>query len=288
MKIVSRIFLITGIVIFVIGAVIAVVGAATNSWNFSNIKYEYLTETLENATDLTVKSGDGDGNFITKFYDGEDVVIEYAVNEKYREGKITKTEENNYLFESFFHNHRKFGFVWFHKIPETIIKIPTGYALNIDFKLTAGNVELADGEYKNLTFNLAAGNIQADSVTAENLTVNLDAGNFQGENLTVTNKSTLDLDAGNFEIENLTCPAIKAKLSMGNFYTDKLVCDNVEAIVNMGNLQFNIVGDENDYTVKAQCKMGSSNIKNRQGNDPDKLIDLDVDMGNITVNFINL
>ena len=243
-------------IIFVLLAIILPVRSACRAQGLKFTKGAY--EASEEATALNINVNAG--TVKTEFYDGDCILIEYPVADKY---KASVHEEDGVL--TYTAKLKKIPFWVSYSIPDAVIKIPQGKVVDITAKMNAGSVYLADGKFNNLNLTVNAGEIELNVIECTALSANVDAGSICAK--------------------QITCPALTCEVNMGEIEILKLTCDSLKAEVNMGSLAVGMTGAKSEYNISANCDMGSSNIGNQTVEGAEKKIEVSVNMGDLEVMF---
>ena len=139
-----------GVAIIIIGAIIMVVALGLNDWKIDD-SYEMKAYDAENVV-TSIKLDFAVGRIQTRFYDGERVKVEYPEN---RFLSTACSEANGELTVKTTSKFRWFNFgSLFRPIPEAVISVPKGLALNLDFTVNAGTVDIAEGSYGEIKISI--------------------------------------------------------------------------------------------------------------------------------------
>ncbi len=192
----------------------------------------------------------------------------------------------------------------------------------IDMKMAMGDVVILEGSSFNVTYNghedlkpevtqdggslkiKQKKNIKIKPVNLGNIKCTL--------SVTVPSNPSLkeleaDLDMGDLKISDVTCDKLEAELAMGNLEIKKVKAEKITADCkmgdckvydstfdelkgncDMGNVHVKLTDSVDNYGIEAKVDMGDIKIDgHNEGNEynskGDKTMDLNVDMGNITV-----
>lgn len=78
---------------------------------------------------------------------------------------------------------------------------------------------------------------------------------------------------------------VQVKVATGEISVKKLCADRISLETGAGAVSGTIKGVKADYTVSARCAVGTCNLRNRQGADPGKRLDVDVVTGSVQLRF---
>lgn len=311
--------IVIGVVIAVIGVFLLITALAINGWkldsNFEMKVYDCTTEISSFKLEFDI------GTLKTQFYDGEKIIVEYPENRSLKttfsetdDGTLTMVTNKKFRFFQFKS--------LFQKAPVAVINVPKGNVLNLDLKINAGKVEIASGDYGNVTLNLNAGEVIFGDINCKDNICNLNAGKVSYKTLNSYN-NTFKLNAGSLEINeligndvdstinagsidilNANCKTWKMKVNAGDIDFGSLVCNDVFFDVNAGNIKVttwignilkldvdsgsinvDVDGSKLDYSINVRKSSGSCNLQNQTAQNSNKRVDVDLDSGNITVNF---
>ncbi len=308
-----------GVIVIVIGVVILITALAISGWKLDS---DFEMKVYDCSTEISSFNLDFDMGYLkTQFYDGEKIKIEYPEN---RSLKTTFTETEDGTLKMVTKKHFKlFQFnMWFDKVPTTVVSVPRDSVLNLDLKINTGKVEVASGDYGNITIDLNAGEINFEDISCKDNICNINAGKVNFKTLNslsntfklnagsvkitdfVGNDVDTTLNAGNFDITNASCKTWKMKVNAGDIYFGNLTCQDVLFNVNAGNIKVNtwigdilkldvdagtinvvVGGAKSDYSISVDKTSGSCNLQGQTGQDSNKRIEVDLDAGNIDVNF---
>ena len=290
---------IAGVIIAVIGLLVLLVALGMNGWSFNN---DYEIKTYDCTTDVdTLKIDYAAGVLKTEYYDGEKIKIEYPESKSY---KATISESESVLNFETEYKFRFFHFNFWQQMPPAVIKIPKNNILSIDLVMNAGTVDIASGQYAEIKANLNAGTLNLENIECDNFYNKLNAGNVKIQDLKTGNStfemnagdikisnlecsdSFFKVNAGNILIKNLNCNSIKSTLNAGKLTVEKALSQNVDFDINAGTITMKMVGRKEEYNIIVIKDSGSCNLQNQTVTDSSKKINLDIDSGNINIDFI--
>ena len=252
--------LIIGGIIIAVGVVILIATLAVNGWSVKDQNFEMQTYTAQyDAPSIEIDFGPG--SVKTEFYDGDKIIIEYPSSKRYK-SEITDTE-TVLKYETKARWFINFGSV---DIPDTVIKIPAGSVLNVEFDIGAGSAYLADGVYGKVDIDIGAGSFNAVNIECADLNCNISAGAVK--------------------INAVTCNTADIDISAGSFKIDKITCGRTVIDVSAGSANIGFTGARSEYGIRTDVSAGSCNVIPQTGT-TDKSIDVDVSAGSVNLSFEN-
>lgn len=252
--------LIIGGIIAAIGVIILVATLALNGWSVKDTNFEMQTYTaVYDASSIEIDAGPG--SVKTEFYDGDKIIIEYPTSKRYK-SEITDTE-TVLKYKSKTRWFINFGIV---DIPDTIIKMPAGTVMNVEFDIGAGSAYLADGAYGKVDIDIGAGSFNAANIGCADLKCNVSAGAVK--------------------ISAITCNTADIDVSAGSLKIDKITCQKTVIDVSAGSANIGFTGVQSEYRITTDVSAGSCNVIPQAGT-TDKTIDVDVSAGSVNISFEN-
>lgn len=254
--------LIASAVLLAFGIAFLIIGLAASDWTINPEFTEatYLQES-ENLDTLSVDFYAGE--FDIQFYDGDKIEIDYYTSDVH----TVKIEEKGATLFFKISNNRWIGIGNF-KQPNTVIKLPQDGVYNLVIDMSAGTLDIAEGNYGNIDIDMSAGLVRLNNnIVCGTLKVDMSAGKVDAGSVTCPS-AAIDLSAGDVKIEKLNCPVINIDVSAGNVYAD-------------------ILGSKAEYSIKVDKSAGSCNVVNQTGTDSQKKIDIDVSAGSVYLKFDN-
>ncbi len=126
------------------------------------------------------------------------------------------------------------------------------------------------------------GDVHVNGIEARDYNVDCDMGNIEIDGL-ISKDLSIDAAMGNIEIDNLSCHEVIISADMGNVELRNAIFDEGQFDCDMGNIEV-----EGDFKkVTADCDMGNIDL-NSKTDYKDMDLELDVDLGEITVNNMKL
>ena len=226
--------------------------------SFTEAHYTQQAESIENIEiDFAV------GEVETVFYDGDKIEIEYHTSNIYN---VRIDEKGGTL-------RYKLSTKWWLMLggtidyPKTTIKLPTSCIYNLDIDMSAGSAVINGGIFGNLKIDLSAGKVTLSGETVcSSLDIDASAGSVDINKIECAGSVNIDLSAGKVDIDSVTCPKIYIDLSAGS-------------------VKLGIVGQQSEYNIAVDKSAGSCNVGNQTGNDSNKILDIDLSAGSVTVTF---
>lgn len=252
--------LIAAAVILALGVAFVIIGLAAGDWK---IKPEFTeatyTQESENIDTLSVDFYAGE--FDIEFYDGEIIEIDYHTSNAH----IVKIEEKGTTL-SFKITNKRWISIGNFKMQNTVIKLPQNGVYNLKIDMSAGLLDIAEGNYGNLDIDMSAGHVKLN-------------GNIVCGNLGV------EMSAGKIDAGKVTCSSFDVDLSAGDVHVQKLNCPKVNIDVSAGSVNIGILGAKAEYSIKVSKSAGSCSVGNQTGTDPNKKIDIDISAGSVNISF---
>ena len=273
-------WVISGIVILGIVSFI-VLFAVSYSINpkFAQTNYVQQTESVQNISiDAQI------GNVETVFYDGDKIEIDYYTSNIYN---VEIGEKNGTLV---FKMHSKRWLVRWGSIkyPKTTIKLPQANVYNLNIDLSAGMTTVNGGTFGDLKIDLSAGTVNISGHTVcTSLDIDLSAGKVNVGKVECSGSFAIDLSAGTVSIDEAVCERLDIDLSAGTVGIGTLTCPKIKIDLSAGTVNLGIVGQQSEYTITVDKSAGKCNVGNQRGTDADKIIDIDLSAGTVTVSFTN-
>lgn len=134
----------------------------------------------------------------------------------------------------------------FTDIPATTVIIPYGTTPDINIELNAGQIKVSEG---------------------------------------VFGEVDIELNAGEVTLSGMTCASLECDVQFGKITATALTCSNISAEVDMGEAYLQIAGNKADYTISNKVGLGSSNLSNQSGLQKGYRLDVEVNLGEIHVDF---
>lgn len=255
--------MIIGAIIIGIGVAVLLIGLGLNGWKMpnSNVSFamESFTETDENtAVKIEIRAG----KLKTEFYDGDKITVEYGV----ADGYTSEMSEYNGTLIVKAPTRKWYNWVFFRTdIPETVIKIPQNRIIDLNVKMNAGTVNLADGDYQSVDIEMHAGTLKTNNTAC--------IGDFK-----------CAISAGTVSFGTLSCNNFKANLSAGTLGVNSLTADVSSVKISAGSVNLSYTGAKAEYTITKKISAGSCNVDAQTGT-TDKSIDIKVSAGGANLSF---
>lgn len=261
--------IIAGSVILGIGIAIVIIALACNGWSVKNFQFpiplnhEFEMKTYTSEEEITkLKIELYAGSIETVYSDDDKITVEYP------ESEIFSTDcslENGVLSISNGKRHW-YSFTWCFRIPKITVKIPENAVYDLELRLNAGYVNLAETDYGKVNVYLNAGSLDMGKATCSDF--------------------TCELNAGSVNVKGLSTEKVYVKLNAGSFNADEVVCPDIQTKLNAGSASFGIIGIKSEYNVFVEKNAGSCNISNASGS-TDKEIRAKINAGSLSFEFSN-
>lgn len=250
------------IIINIIGGILSFLAIITGV-HFSNdtVKTETFSETYTNIESINISSVSS--NIVIK--SGNEFMVEAnnirnSFSSKVRNGELQIREEKNWFFSNNISG-------------EIIIYVPIEIALD-ELKIDSG-----------------AGKIEIENVKADEFSLDQGAGIVTIGN-SKFNKTDIDGGAGEIRIKNSILNNLKMNAGIGKIDVEAEITGNSKIDCGIGEMRITLLGDEQDYNIKAEKGIGNIHINRKiqenditYGNGKNKL-KLEGGMGNINIDFV--
>lgn len=147
---------------------------------------------------------------------------------------------------------------------------------------------------KEALVDIGAGLFEADQLSVNELDLTVGAGKADIDRLK-SDDVTMEIGAGEIILETAEIKDFNVSVGMGRVSVEGNLLGDVVADVAMGSLEMELSGDEDAFNYELKCSMGNINVgsyhyasmdmQESVNNDADKEMNLECDMGNITVDF---
>ena len=222
----------------------------------------HYTQQAESVQSIEIDASVGEVE--TVFYDGDKIEIDYHTSNIYN---VEITERNGTLRYRL-RNHHWYMFHGTINHPKTTIRLPEGCVYNLDIDMSAGSTTVNGGTFGDIKIDLSAGKVSVGKVECDGSII-------------------IDLSAGTVDIDEADCKRLGIDLSAGTVGIDTLTCPKIKIDLSAGNVKLGVVGQQSEYSILVDKSAGKCNVGNQRGTDDNKIIDIDLSAGNVTVNFID-
>lgn len=262
MKVIKAI--VAGGIILGIGLALLIVAFALNGWKFTS---EFEMKEFSAQGDVSeLKIDNAVGSVKTEFYEGDKVIVNYPVSERY----FSSVEENAGVLTVNGLKQKRwwYGFISVSSLdfPVTLIRIPQSAVLKLEISVNAGSVELAEGQYSETNVTVNAGKLDILGIVCPNFKCKVNAGSVW--------------------IKSLKSASLDCNVNAGSFVADKVAASLINATVSAGSANLAVVGAKESYEIKVTKNVGTCNVTNQSCADPEKKIEIVVHAGSVNVTFI--
>lgn len=252
---------VAGGLIALAGLIIFIVSLCIYGWSDSS-NYdmkEFSSQNVNTAVDIEIEAG----KVQCEYYDGDKIVVQYPDGGKL---KTSISESNGTLhIESKLKWYAHFGINFgLDKFPAMTIKLPRSTAFALDLDMSAGSVEIGDGNYKNMDIHVSAGSCSVGKIVGTA---------FNGK-----------ISAGKISVSEATCDSLYIKMSAGKVSVGKIVCDSTEIKVSAGSADLGFAGEKGAYSIDVDKSAGSCNVSD-QTVTGGKKIKIDLSAGSVDCAF---
>lgn len=154
----------------------------------------------------------------------------------------------------------------------------------------------ANARFEKVDANLGAGILEWDTLCATQTTLQVGAGRITVKQLQAE-ECQMKVGAGEIVTEQMNVANLEVKVGMGNAELAGSIRENVDADCSMGSIEMSLLGNQTDYNYDLQAAMGNVSIAGQEysglatekymDNDADKDINVKCAMGNVDINFQN-
>ena len=311
-----KITIIIMLAMFIIGAMLMIIGIATGGTLRFNVDYfgrrvdtsselYHGEESVGTFNDVDVRMDSGE----VKIVRGSEYKVSYAIRGskkptlKNENGKLVFSTPKNQFNISLNFNDDKDN-------PYLTITIPDNADLNeVKLDSDAGATVIEGINFKDLQIISDTGATEISDVETDTLNIDADTGTLALKNVKAK-EVEVDKDSGAINIDNLTCDTFDGKCATGDFTLDNstiekfvLVSDTGKTTVSegrisdikitsdYGSIKLGLIGEEADYTIKSKVDFGSNVIDGRKqgssysSNGGKKNIDIEADSGDVEIDF---
>ncbi len=294
----TKIWLTVAISLILLGAIIFVLTACSNNWDFKSMNSgKYETNTYEingNFDKISIVSDEANITFVPS----QDNDIKVVAFEHKRE-KHAVSVTNGVLTLNAMNERKWFDYILNMTSPALTVYIPKGaydalviagstgdvllpkdYSFNtVDIDMNTGDVNcFADAE-KTLKIHLSTGHITVTDVTAGDIDLKVstgktyiknlicqsftsvgDTGDFYLENATASDGFSIERTTGDIDIEVLTAKDVTLKASTGDVDIDSLTANNITVRTSTGEIELDDANCTGD--VNLTVTTGKTHLKN--------------------------
>lgn len=273
------------VALFIIGALLLVIGIANGGKLFFNIDFgnhKVITsnkevmiegdETVNEFSGIDVEIADGD----LKIVEGDGYKIRYNLYGENRpdikvEDGVLKFKENHKKSDNYF-NFNLTGFEDEFR-PFVEITVPEGVVLKDNaISIALGDVEIAGMGLEETSFNVANGDLKLKNVTADSLDI-VDAYGQVDISESDIKELDMDIDYGDINCIDLRAGTVKINNAFGDTKLD-------------------MAGEEADYSLDVELSVGEfelngKKVKNKysQNKDKEKKISVEIASGDLEITF---
>ena len=185
--------------------------------------------------------------------------------------------------------------VWFRNIgidntsPKIYITLPLSRGCDLSVELDNGYVHSRGEEgakLGRLDISIDNGEAEFRHLTASDVEISVENGEVEIYNANVSGGISVEIDNGSVLTEG-TAKYIDISVDNGEIsLEDKVsVGEKIQLSVDNGSIEAALSGTKSDYTVRVDKSIASSNIESSSGGD--KILELECDVGEIEIEFLN-
>ncbi len=281
MKMRTKLFIASGIAVFIGAALLALSLAMAYDARMDNILSETLTfsnisEILISADMSDIEIIGGDTNEITLTY-FTDKINQYDIQTadgvlsvKSLPGIYTRAKWYDYINLDLWQKH------------EIILTVPRSLAAEINLDSDFGDIKIEGIECQNLSIENDFGDIKANDIECQSLSIENDCGDIKISDCTL-GSLVCNCDYGDIRITQSTADNLTCSDNCGDIKLDGFSGKNIKLDTSLGDIKATISGKREDYKINAQTDLGDKNILNKT--DGKNTLDLKTELGDINVTF---
>lgn len=293
----TRFWLVTAVILIVIGVLVFITAIALNNWKFNNLfKNEYVTNTYdveENFSKISIDVDTANINFFVSD-DGKCKVICDETDKI----KHTVNVENDTLSIKENDDRKWYNFIKiFYDSPEVTLYLPKTEFDTLTIKNSTGNINVPNTlSFNDISLKASTGNIKCYCSVSNTMKIDVSTGDILISDTSFIN-ANLYSSTGDIKLENINASGnVMINTSTGKVVLINLNCNNLETTVTSGNvLLTNVIINEQLYVycnagnVKLNgCDASSLKIKTSTGDVKgtllsDKIFIVDSSTGDINV-----
>lgn len=139
----------------------------------------------------------------------------------------------------------------------------SGIGGNLTINSDCGDIDIQGGKLDNLSCEASYGDVEIENTEAKDISIIADCGDIDAERI-----------SGN----------IKANVKKGDIDIEYITAENITLSSELGDISCAIAGQESDYNIAAETKLGDCNVRNRTGGKYN--LNVNTDMGDVEVRFL--
>lgn len=228
----------------------------------------------ERSDHLTVESGDVD-KVTVRYYDRTDKEL-YNIKEDDTTLIVERNDEKDLHFFELNGTDKS-----------TVITVPREYKGGIELHTSSGGMEIINITAADLTAENSSGSIKLENVTADSAKVHNTSGSIKLENITSGSDISVENTSGSITFTNVTADGdLNAKGSSGSIKLESIKASGSINLKNTsGSIKGTIIGNEDDYKIKADVTSGSCNLVDSDTGSRE--LNVETTSGSINIDFEN-
>lgn len=145
--------------------------------------------------------------------------------------------------------------------------------------------------FDEVSLETGAGKVDIEHLSTKKLDLDLGAGKVNVNNLNVSNQTEIDGGAGEIILKNSNISNLDLDMGVGSITIESQILGNSEIDSGVGQVNINLLGNINDYKIKANKGIGKFLISgvnvsdNTYYGNGSNFIDVDGGVGEININF---
>lgn len=261
MKRKSKVWMIVGALLSLLGVAIFTVAMCTVKWDFRKLStVNFQTNSYEITSEFTSISLNGDTENIefVKSLDGKTKVVcneeensKHDVKVENGTLKISRRDTNKKLFDFISINFYESKVTVY--LPEVVYKnlainvstgdviIPSGMQFeNVDIKVSTGDVSFSGNAMNALKIVTSTGDITVSNASASSMSLTVSTGDVNVNNVNVINKVEIKTSTGDVKANNVNCNAFVSKSSTGDDILSSVIAiDKIQIDKDTGDVKIN-------------------------------------------------
>ncbi len=148
----------------------------------------------------------------------------------------------------------------------------------------------SDFSFNEIEIDVGACNFSADRISAKEIELSLGAGEVNIEYINASNSIDIDGGAGKIFISNGILNNLDLDMGAGDIELTAEIFGNSEFDLGVGKSDFNLIGEENDYSINVERGLGELEVDGKEVSQYNTIngeskIDIDGGVGKIEIHF---
>ncbi|MBQ8424931.1 MAG: DUF4097 family beta strand repeat protein [Clostridia bacterium] len=231
------------------GAILFVIAMSINNWDFKKLgsqnfetnSYEFTQE----FNNLLINTSTADIDF--QYSNDEKCKIICYENKK---EKHSTTIENGILSINCINEKKWYDYIsLFSNNPKITVYLPKLESLNLEIKLSTGDINITDFTFENISISASTGDVKCSASSKKQTKIHLSTGDIFIENSMAENYDLVS-STGLIKLNNVVCSnEIKLKVTTGDNYLTNVNCKNIVSTGSTGDINLNSVIATNNISI---------------------------------------